>query len=154
MTKKGDFNADEWSLVLEGPPIAGLRVASAQRGGTLRESISLARAYTDARQEHGASELLDDIVSARPEMDPTRYRSVEDISGLGMERLRQAVQLLEQKASPQEVDDYKRFVLKLAEKVAHAHREGGFLGVGGKEVSDSERAALDEIAATLQVEAS
>jgi hypothetical protein len=29
--------------------------------------------------------------------------------------------------------------------VARAHKEGGFLGIGGKEVSESEQAALDEI---------
>jgi len=47
------------------------------------------------------------------------------------------------------VESYKQFILTLADKVANAHKEGGVLGVGGKPVSESERAALDEIAATL-----
>jgi hypothetical protein len=33
--------------------------------------------------------------------------------------------------------------------VAQAHKEGGVLGVGGKEVSDRERAVLDELAGML-----
>jgi hypothetical protein len=33
--------------------------------------------------------------------------------------------------------------------VAGAHREGGLLGVGGKEVSPEEQAALDEIEGAL-----
>jgi hypothetical protein len=45
------------------------------------------------------------------------------------------------------VNAYKRFVYSVAEAVAHAHREGGFLGFGGSEVSEREQAALDEIAA-------
>ena len=60
------------------------------------------------------------------------------------------MQLLNDKASPDEVDAYKRFVLTVAEAAANAHKEGGFMGVGGKRVSEGEQAALDEIAATLQ----
>jgi len=51
--------------------------------------------------------------------------------------------LLQQKATPDEVEDYRRFVLGLAERVAAAHREGD------EAVSDAERAAIDEIAATI-----
>jgi hypothetical protein len=41
------------------------------------------------------------------------------------------------------VDDYKRFVLTLTERVAAAHKEDG------EQVSDAERAAIDEIASAL-----
>jgi len=43
-------------------------------------------------------------------------------------------------------------VLTVAEAAATAHKEGGFMGVGGMQVSAEEQAALDEIAATLQVD--
>lgn len=149
MTRKADFNAEEWSLVLEGAPIAGMIVITAERGGTLRESVSMGQAYVKARQQSGRSELLDEILSASPELDQTRFRSAEDLRETGLARLREAVQLLERKGAPEEVEDYKRFVMALAEKVAQAHKEGGVLGMGGKRVSDNERAALDRIAATL-----
>ena len=149
MTKKADFNAEEWSLVLQGPPIAGMTVMAAERGGTLRESVSMGQAYAEARQQQGASELLDEIVSANPEFDRERFRSPQDLREQAQKRLREAVQLLDQKATPEEVDGYKRFVLDLAERVARAHKEGGFLGIGGTEVSESERAAVDEIAGAL-----
>jgi hypothetical protein len=42
-------------------------------------------------------------------------------------------------------------VIAVAETVAGAHREGGFLGVGGRDVSEREQTALDEIRATLGV---
>ena len=38
----------------------------------------------------------------------------------------------------------------VAQAAASAHREGGFLGVGGKDVSEEEQRALDELAATLK----
>ncbi|MGI8460272.1 MAG: hypothetical protein ACR2OC_01365 [Solirubrobacterales bacterium] len=149
MTKKADFNAEEWSLVIEAPPIAGLVVITAQRGGTLRESISLGKAYVEAREQHGNSELLDAIVAEKPEMQPKKYGSAEELREGGLAKVREAVELLEEKATSEEVDDYKKFVVSLADRAAHAHKSGGFLGIGGDEVSESERAAMDEINAAL-----
>lgn len=149
MTGKAEFNAEEWSTILQGPPIAGMVVITSERGGTLRESVSMARAYAEARQQHGESELLDEILSSQPEFDPTRFRDPGALREGGLQQLRQAVTLLREKATPEEVESYGRFVQTLAEKVASAHKEGGVLGVGGKPVSASEQAALDEIQSAL-----
>ena len=143
MTGKADFTAEEWQIVLEGPPSAGMIVVTAQRGGLFRETLAIAKAYAEARSNHGVSELLDEIVSAKPELDHTRYHSTEELKGHGLQHLRDAVELLERKATPEELDDYKRFVLNVADKVANAHREGG------EAVSADERAAIDAIAANL-----
>ena len=85
MTGKADFAPEEWELVLQGPPSAGLIVATAQRGGTLRESISIAKAYVEARQHHGESELLDEIVASKPEIDHTRHGSVAELKEHGLQ---------------------------------------------------------------------
>ena len=50
MTSKAEFNGEEWSRLLEGPALAGLIVIAAERGGTIRESISMAKAYNAARE--------------------------------------------------------------------------------------------------------
>jgi hypothetical protein len=144
MTGKADFTAEEWETVVQGPPTAGMIVLTAQRGGTFRETFSIAKAYTDARQQHGESELLDEIVSAKPELDHTRYHSPEELKEHGLQHLRDAVGLLGQKA-PGELDAYKSFVVGLADRVANAHREGG----STEAVSESERAAIGEIAAAI-----
>jgi hypothetical protein len=143
MTSKADFTPEEWELVLHGPPTAGLIVVTAQRGGTIRETYAIAKAYVEAREQHGGSELIDEIVSARPKMDHTRYHSGEELKEHGLQHLREAVELLERKATPDEVDGYRRFVITLAEKVANAHREHG------ASVSDTEQAAVDDISASL-----
>jgi hypothetical protein len=151
MTGKADFSPEEWEVVLKGPPSAGMIVITAQRGGTFRESFSMAKAYGEARRQHGESELLDEIASTKPEIDRTRYHSPEELKEHGLQHLRDAVELLERKATPEEVDEYRRFVLTLANRVAEAHREG-FLGLSGEPVSDAERAAVAEIAETLGTE--
>jgi hypothetical protein len=144
MTAKVDFTPEEWRVVLEGPPSAGMIVVTAQRGGTFRETIALAKAYAEARKQHGESELLDEIVSAKPEVDHTRYHSAEELKESGLQHLRDAVGLLERKATREELEDYRRFVLTLADKVAAAHREEG-----GEGMSPAEQAAIEEIATSL-----
>jgi hypothetical protein len=146
MTTKADFTPQEWELVLEGPPSAGMIVITAQRGGMLRETVSMAKAYAEARQHHGQSELLDEIVAAKPKLDHTRYGSLEELKEHSLQHLRDAVALLEAKVTPQELDEYKRFILNLADKVAHAHRERGH---GEAPVSDTESAATAAIAQAL-----
>ena len=63
MTTKADFNAEEWSTVVEAPVYAAMRVITADRGGTLRESLAMGHVYQEARGHHGESELLDELVN-------------------------------------------------------------------------------------------
>jgi hypothetical protein len=118
-------------------------VVTAQRGGTFRETIAMAKAYAEARQQHGQSELLDEISGAKPEIDHTRFHSVDELREHGLQNVRDAMALVQGKATADETDQYRRFVLTLADKVANAHREGGV------SVSPAEQAAIDEISAAL-----
>lgn len=146
MTTKADFTPQEWELVLEGPPSAGMLVITAQRGGMLRETVSMAKAYVEARQQHGQSELLDEIVAVKPKLDHTRYHSLDELKEHSLGHLRDAVALLKGKATPEELDEYKRFIINLADKVARAHREHGR---GEDAVSPSEQAATAAIVEAL-----
>jgi len=152
MTGKTDFTEEEWKLVLQGPTSAGLLVVASDPGGSVRESFSMAKAYAEARKDHGDSELLDTIVSAKPEVDRTRAHSREELKEHSLQHLRDAVALLEQKATPEEVEEYKQFIVNLAERVAEARKEG-FLGLSGERVSSDERAAIEQIAEALGTEA-
>ena len=143
MTTEAAFSPEEWKVVLEGPPTAGMIVITAARGGMFRETVAMSKAYTQARAEHGDSELLDEIVAAKPHMDHTRYHSAEELRDNGLRHLRDAVALVDSKATTQERDDYRRFALTLANKVAAAHKEGG------QSVSPAEAEAIQQITAAL-----
>jgi hypothetical protein len=143
MTGKSDFTEQEWDTVRKGPPAAGLLVASAARGGTFKESYAIAKSYGEARQQHGASELLDAIVSAKPEVEHHLYHSYDELKNAGLGEIRDAVGVLETKATPDEVNDYRRFVLTLSDHVANAHREHGVA------VSEAEQAAIADITSAL-----
>jgi hypothetical protein len=80
---------------------------------------------------HGESELLDELVKSPPSIDADRVREAGgNIAALTSQQLREASRIIEAKATPSEVEDYKRFVWTVAQAVASAHEEGGFLGVG------------------------
>ncbi len=146
MTGSADFTPEEWNIVREGPTSAGMIVSTAQRGGSFREAFAMAKAYTEARKEHGDSALLDELVSHKPDMDHTRSHSPEELKEHGLQRIREAVALVAQKATPAELEDYRRFVAGLAKRVAGAKTEGG-----DEPVSEAEAAALAEIDAALRV---
>jgi hypothetical protein len=116
-----------------------MMVAASESGGTIRESFSMAKAYTEARKDHGESELLDTIAGTKPQVDRTRVHSQEELSQRALQHLQEAIAVLEAKATPEEVEDYKRFVLGLAGRVAEAH----------KDVAENERAAIEQIAGAL-----
>lgn len=145
MTGKADFTAEEWDAVLEGPPSAGLVVIASDRGGSVRESFSMAKVYAEARKNHGDSELLDEIAATKPEMDHTRAHSLDELRDHSLQVVRDAVALVEGKATPEEAAEYRKFILTLADKVANARREG-FMGLSGERVSEAEQAALDSVA--------
>jgi uncharacterized protein YfkK (UPF0435 family) len=145
MTSKAAFSPSEWQLVVEGPPTAGLLVVTASHGGTIRETIALAKAYAEARAQHGESELLDEIVAEKPRMERGKVHNPEELRDQSIDCLRDVTTLLEHKATPEERDDYRRFVLAVTSKVAEAHREGG------QQVSPQEQQAIQDITAALSI---
>jgi hypothetical protein len=146
VTSKADFNAEDWSTVVDGPLYAGLRVIAAHRGGTLRETMAMGRVYQEARAQQGTSPLLDELIKTPPAIDAEQVKAAGgDIGAVAADHLRRAMQVLESNATAEEADAYKTFVMS----VAQAHKEGGFLGIGGTRISETEDQALDEISAAL-----
>jgi hypothetical protein len=141
MTAKADFTEEEWNIVREGPPAAGMMVLMAQGGGSFRETWALAKTYAEARKQHGESQLLDELVSEKPDVE--RYHSAEELEQQGLAGIREAIDLLERKATPEEVDGYRRFVLEVAQRVAKAHEEEG------EPVSAAEQAAIEKVASSV-----
>jgi hypothetical protein len=122
-----------------------MMVVTAQRGGTFRETISMAKAYVEAQKQHGGSELIDEIVAQKPKADRSHAGSYDELRDYVLDKLRSVVGLLESKATPEEVADYKKFVVAVATKAAEAHKENG----SDEPVSEAEQAALTAISDAL-----
>jgi len=149
VTTKAAFSPSEWQLVLEGPPTAGLLVITASHGGMFRETVAISKAYVEARAQHGDSELLDEIVAEKPHMERGgRVHNPGELRDQALNCLTDVTTLLEHKATVEERDDYRRFVLTVANKVAAAHRESG------KQVSPAEEQAIQDITTALGMDSS
>jgi hypothetical protein len=141
MTGKADFTDEEWNLLREGPASAGMVVLMASGGGSFRETWALAKTFAEARQRQTESELLDALVEDKP--DVPRFGSADEAEQQGLNGLRQAVSLLEQKATRDDVEAYRRFTVEVASRVAAAHKEEG------QPVSPGEQEAIAKIESAL-----
>ena len=154
MTTKAEFNADEWSAVAAGPFIAGLTVIASDRGGTVRETIALAKGIAAEQQAGDKPELIQQLLGERPNPQSLLGEgedklTPQELPNKADEVLREALALLEAKATPEEVDAYKQVCLDIAQRVAERTKSGDFLGIGGDRVSTDEQLALDRLRATL-----
>jgi hypothetical protein len=86
---------------------------------------------------------------SRPEL-PELPKSQEAARTALIDACKQAAAMVAQK-SPAEAEEYKRWLVLMAQRTAEAAKEGGFLGIGGTRVSEGETTALKELATALGV---
>ncbi len=149
MTEKADFDPEEWRQVAEAPALAGLIAATADCGAR-PASLSMSRAYAEARRRLGHQALVEEIAAQPPPIDAERYGDVIRLRSDGLARVRESIALMERKASPEEVEAYRRFLLDVAEEAPEAVKPGGLLGIAGNCLSDPMRGAIAEITVALR----
>jgi hypothetical protein len=158
MAKQDAFTAEEWTLLRLAPSLVSGGMAAADPSGifsSIKEAAAGAGAMAEAFKAGSAHELFAALAADKsiPGMpDPrsllgegTREQQMQNLKGAVLARVKQAVALLGQKASPAEAQAYKAMVVSVAEKAANASKEGGFLGFGGVRVSDKEQAFITEV---------
>jgi len=136
MAGKADFTSEEWDQLRKGATGAGLLVSGSDRSfmDTFKEAKSLASYLKGSRDDD--SQLVREL-SSESGTGFGVVASPSEVEGT-MDSLRAAVQTLQAKA-PDEVENYRAFVVELAETVA---RSAG----GGDE---AEAAAVEKIKAAL-----
>lgn len=161
MADKSTFTREEWTQLLESPMMAGLAVTAAEPSGLwglLKESLSGGRALLEARSS-GSNDLIRAIAAdfgtsegraaardgVQARLSGSNPATVRDRA---VAALRNAAAIVGAKA-PGEAQAFKDWLQQIAQKTAEASTEGGFLGFGGVQVSEAERATLAEIAQAL-----
>lgn len=106
----------------------------------------------------GTSEAMEKMKSirdwGRDRLKAKGVNSAESYRDAALQDLQAISQLLALKSSQQEADEYKRWALSIAEKVAMATTEGSFLGFGGERYSDNEKQFIAQIENALGVKSS
>jgi hypothetical protein len=164
MAQKTNFTADEWKTILASPMLAGMAVTLAEPSGLwgmMKEGMATGQALLDVKRDAGASELAKALVS---EIETSDGRSAArdevnaEFKGKSPAEMRQQIiatltrvgQILDAKA-PHDAAGFKAWLKHIAEKVAEASTEGGFLGFGGITVTDSEKASIADVVKALGV---
>jgi hypothetical protein len=162
MADKSSFTSEEWKLLLRSVMTAGMAVSMADPSGLwglLKEGVASAKALAEAKIDPGADALVKAVVG---DFDTATGRSAAhddlkaqfagskpaEIKQKCIETLRQTSALLDAKA-PNDAVAFKGWLRHISQRVAEAASEGGFLGIGGVQVSEAEKATLAEISNAL-----
>jgi hypothetical protein len=155
MTSRADFTEEEWARLGRAPLVAGMAISLADPGGpieAIKESRAALKTLLEASQEETYGELVHSLaedVAAKAKrrespmagFKPDRTRAREDI----LDELRAVNRLLLDKATPEEAADFRDWLRTASQRAALAAREGGFLGIGGEQVSEREQEMLETI---------
>jgi len=166
MASKTSFTREEWNRVLESVMLSGMAVTAADPSGlfgVLKESMATGRTLLAAKADPSSNELIKAVVSdfessegrqaARSQVQ-SRLKGVaaDEMKNQSIAALREVSQLLDSKA-PADAAGFKTWLHHIAENAAEASAEGGFMGFGGTQVSDAEKATLAELSRALGIAA-
>ena len=162
MANKQNFKPDEWTKILESTMLAGMAVSAAEPSGlwgALKEAFASSSALAAAKSDAGSNELVKAVVA---DFETKEGRSAvkealrqhlvgakpADAVQRSLANLREVSTILNAKAS-QDAAGFKAWLQAISKNVAEASSEGGFLGIGGVQVSDAEKATLADISKAL-----
>jgi len=155
MTSKKDFTEEEWTRVRRAPLVAGFAISIADPGGPIeltKETMASMRSATlpPSQEELLASVALD--VQAMVQQKQNPLGDFKPTNGqLVLDELGAVNEIVTAKASPQEVEAFRGWLVATAQAAADAAKEGGFLGFGTEQVSAGEKQMLDRVRAALSV---
>lgn len=155
MTSRADFTDEEWERLGRAPLLTGVAISLADPGGpieAIKESSAALKTLLDAARDGGFGALVRSVArdaaakATRREnpmagFRPDRRHALEDV----LAELRAVNALLVEKASPGEVVEFREWLRTAAQRTALAAKEGGFLGIGGEQVSEREQQMLDAL---------
>jgi hypothetical protein len=163
MTQKSAFSSEEWDLLRLVPALISAGMVAADASGlfaTIKEASagmsSMAKSFhtSDAELMHAFAEdrSTPHIPDPRELMGQgDRALQRMNLKSSALSRLHEALALLQRSATPEESQAYQQMIYKVAEDVANASKEGGFLGFGGVRVSPGEQSFLDELRSILKL---
>lgn len=158
--KKGKYSAEDWMRVLKGPFAAGAAIMAASPsglGGGLKEVTAMLGTMVEAAKVATHDSLLGMLkADFNTRQDELQQAIQDDLKAAGDNTVagaiglcKNAVTAVRAAGDAADTEAYGALLMSVANGVANAAKEGGFLGFGGKLVNDKEQAALDALKAAL-----
>ena len=163
MANKESFKPEEWTKILESTMLAGMAVSAAEPSGllgSLKEAVAGSSILAAAKSDAGSNELVKAVISdfetkeGRAAVQEALRQHLAgakkpgDVVERSLANLKEVSAILNAKA-PQDAAGFKAWLQTISKNVAEASSEGGFLGIGGVQVSDAEKATLADISRAL-----
>lgn len=166
MTTRDAYSDAEWKLIITAPVAIISAVIGVSPGGPVgisQEVSAAVQTFEAAAQQQADNPLIAAVLVAlkgrfesfmgkQPD-DPASadidFMALGRDPGQAVTICRDMTALLAQKAPAPEAEEFRRWLLTLATRVAQAANEGGVLGFGGERVNDKERQLLADLAAAL-----
>jgi hypothetical protein len=160
MTSQRVYSDEEWGLLVGLPQSVMMAAALAESDSTNRTaSESSAGLDAIAAGRDSGSTLVRDVAlelvtrlgdPETGELPPVLELGTREVDlGEVLDRARHATDLLTAKAGPGEAAAYRHWLVGIADQVVNAAKSGGFLGIGGSWVSESERRFVDKLSTVL-----
>ena len=132
---KSNFTKEEWQLLSDGPEWVLAALAAADGTVAITTKAKESKAFKNAVKDHSSSSALVKEVVA------DKTKASKDIKGATVSDAEQALEeinaLLDAKLSSSDADEYRKFLISVADSVAEAAGEGA-LGIG-KKISKKEK---------------
>jgi hypothetical protein len=160
MTTKADFTDEEWTRLERAPLVAGMAISLADPGGPIeaaKESLAAVKTILEtAKTGEGDGELVNAVakdVEAKAKQRENPLKGFKPRGGMAgeeiLDELRAVNQIVTEKATPEEAEAFRKWLLDAAQRTADAAKEGGFLGFNAVRVSEGEQKMLDKLREVL-----
>ena len=156
MTTKADFTDEEWARLGRSPLVAGMAITIADPGGpieALKETSAALKTVIDAAQSGKHGEFVQAVAADVAAKAQQRQNPLAGFKPKGtqasaeiLDELRAVNQLLVEKTTPEETEQFRGWLKEASQQTALAAKEGGFLGFRAVRVSEGEQEMLDRLA--------
>jgi hypothetical protein len=160
MTTKADFTDSEWEVLRRAPMVAGMAITLADPGGPIEVGKETAAVLRLVVQESvNRDDLVGEVARDVLELAGQRKSPLADfkpprgsMAGKAiLDELARASAIVNEKATPEEAEAFRAWLLECAQRAADAAKEGGFLGFNAVRVSEGEERMLAELESALGV---
>ena len=160
MSAVTDFTQDQIEKMMAAPMLVSMYVMGTSVSGPIglvKEMMAGVETAMKAGKDAPMDSLLralfseDNMKAQQDKMQQETKESTKGAQDMAQAKekivadLKVAVGIVDAKASAEEASMYKALMVKVAENVANAAKEGGFMGIGGVLVNDAEKQAIQDI---------
>ena len=160
MSTKSDFTDEEWTTLVRSPMVAGMAITLADPGGPIEvvKETSAALKFAIGSSSEQRDDLVGELARDTRALVEQRKNPVGDFKPRGamagqeiVDEISRANEIVSAKATPEEAEAFRAWIMECAQRAADAAKEGGFMGFRAERVSQGEEDMLAQLGSALGV---